>query len=189
MFKGILKDKLNLALIAGIAICGIIVVYSLAPAVRAQGDYSTEINIVGKDSDSVVSQITFPPGLAGNPVSTPFNNSDGPSDHQVLSDTDSEPVVRLLNTSGGPLLVRLEITGWTGGVVVSEDYELVASGTDNVSEVNRELSSNGSASSVATGETIPNGGHLDLYLEVVLSSSEGVSGGSTLTILGEAVGP
>jgi hypothetical protein len=146
----------------------------------------TAINIVGKDSDDAVSQITFPPGPTGATVSNPFNNVDTFTDPQLLSGSDSEPVVRLSNTSGGPLLVRLQIDGWTGGVVASEDYELVATGTDNVNVVDKELSSDGSGNTVNTGETIPNGGYLDLYLEVVLGGSEGLSGGSTLTILGES---
>jgi hypothetical protein len=183
MLKGILKDRLNLALIASIAICGVIMAYSLAPAVRAQ-EYSDAINIVGKTTDDPVSQIVFPPGQPEATVSTPFNNHDGPPNHQILSDTASEPVVRLRNISGVPLLVTLQIDDWTAGVVASENYELVDSDT-NVSEVTQELSSDGNANSVDTSVTIPAGGYLDLYLEVVLGGMEGVSGTSTLTVLGE----
>jgi hypothetical protein len=62
----------------------------------------------------------------------------------------------------------------------------VASGTNDVNIVNNVLSADGNTNSVATGVTIPAGGYLDLYLEVVLSDLEGVGGGSTLTILGES---
>jgi hypothetical protein len=94
-------------------------------------------------------------------------------------------VVRLRNISGVPLLVTLQIDDWTAGVVASENYELVDSDT-NVSEVTQELSSDGNANSVDTSVTIPAGGYLDLYLEVVLGGMEGVSGTSTLTVLGES---
>jgi hypothetical protein len=145
---------------------------------------STEINIVGKGSNDAVSQIVFPPGLTSATVSRPFNNVDTFTNPQLLSGTASEPVVRLRNASGGDLKVTLQIDGWTDGVVTQEDYELVATGTD-VSEVTQELSSDGGDNTVATDVTIPAGGYLDLYLEVVLGSSEGLSGTSMLTILGE----
>jgi len=147
---------------------------------------STAINIVGKTDNDPVSQIVFPPGLTNATVSTPFNNLDGSPNHQILSGTASEPVVRLWNNSGGDLQVWLSITNWENGVVTSENYELVDTGTNDVNIVDDVLSADGNASSVDTGVAIPAGGYLDLYLEVVLSALEGVGGGSTLTILGES---
>jgi len=148
--------------------------------------YVTTIHIVGKTSGDAVSQIVFPPGLAEAIVSTPFNDHDGPPNHQILSGTASEPVVRLRNTSARALIVWLSITNWENGVVTSENYELVDTGTNDVNIVDDVLSADGNASSVDTGVAIPAGGYLDLYLEVVLSALEGVGGGSTLTILGES---
>ncbi len=147
--------------------------------------YVTTINIVGKGADTAVSTITFPIGAPGATVSNPFNDVNGPTDKQVVAGTGSEPVVRLNNTSGGTLTVWLSITDWGNDVVASEDYELVAAGT-NVSAVTQELSADGNASSVDTGVSILSEGYLDLYLEVELCGTAGVTGTSTLTILGES---
>ena len=182
-----LRDKLDLALIAGIviAVCGILI-YSPATVVKA-AEPSLAINIVDKVGTGAVEDmiITFPEGAPEATVSNPFNNVNGPGDPQVLSIENSEPVVRLHNTSDGALLVTLEITVWTNEVVVAEDYELVVGGTTNVAEITRQLSAGGGAASEPTGESIGPDGIMDLYLEVVLNNLDGKSGESTLSILGE----
>lgn len=178
-----LRDKANLALIAGIAIaiCGILI-YSLASPVKAQ---SAAINIVGKMSDTAVGIITFPQGAPGAIISNPYNSVDGTGGPQVLHASASEPVVKLKNTSGGTLFVTLAITGWTKAVV-SERYELVATDNLTVNAVTRVLSADGNANTVVTSENITAGAYKALYLEVTLSAEYGKSGSSTLTILGQS---
>lgn len=178
-----LRDKLKLALIAGIviAVCGILI-YSPAPGVKAQ---AISILIVGKTDDTAITTITFPLGAPNATVSDPYNNVDTAADPQVLNGVNSEPVVRLKNPPGKKLLVTLQITGWTNGVVASEDYALVDTTVTNVAAVTNVLSADGGAASVATGVEIRSSSYKALYLEVVLGNLAGVSGISTLTILGE----
>jgi len=122
-------------------------------------------------------------------ISNPYNDVESTGDPQVLSATVSEPVVRLKNTSGGELVVFLQITDWANGVVTAEYYELVATGTNNVNVVDDVLSPNGLFAIVRTGTPtspiiIGAEGYLDLYLAVDLIATPGVSGTSTLTVLG-----
>ena len=179
-----LRDKLNLALITGIAIaiCGILV-FSSASIVKAVGTETT-IHIVGKEADTAVTTITFPEGAPSATISAPYSDVDS-GDPQFLDSLVSEPVVRLKNTSAGTLTVWLEINAWTAAVA-SEDYELVTTGTATVDVVDNVLSADGGAvASFSTGVTIGAGLYKDLYLEVTLSNQYGKSGTSTLTILGE----
>ncbi len=179
-----LRDKLNLALIAGIvmAICGILV-FSSASIVKAVGTETT-IEIVGKGADTPVGTITFPQGEPSDIISAPYSNVDS-GDPQFLDANNSEPVVRLKNTSVGTLRVWLEITGWTDNAVASQRYELVTDGTTTVNAVATTLSSDGTSATVDTTETLLTGAYGALYLEITLSSQYGKSGTSTLTILGE----
>ncbi len=180
-----LTDKLNLALIAAIvmAVCGMLV-FSEASTVKAAADQTT-IYIVGKAEDTAVGTITFPQGEPSATISDPYSNVDSGSP-QVVAASNSEPVARLKNTSGGTLTVWLEITGWTNGIVTAEDYELVTTGTATVDVVDNVLSADGGAvASFSTGLTIDAGLYKDLYLEVTLGAVSGKSGSSTLTILGE----
>ena len=178
-----LRDKLSLALIAGIvmAICGIMV-FSEAAMVKAVGDQTT-IHIVDKTGDSTISTITFPEGEPSTTVSAPYSDVDS-GDPQVVAGSGSEPVVRLKNTSAGTLKVWLQITSWTDAVV-AEDYALVDTTTTDVSAVNVQLSANGLAASVDTGVSMGAGTYRALYLRVTLGTGSGKSGTSTLTILGE----
>jgi len=146
---------------------------------------STAISIVGKVADTAITTITFPEGAPDATISAPYNDVDTTGDPQVLHATTSEPVVRLKNTSGVTLTVWLEITTWGNGVAVSEDYELVDSGTTTVEVVDDVLSADGNAATVNTTVTIAAAAYKALYLEIVLSSSSGASGTSTLSILGE----
>lgn len=152
----------------------------------ASSAQATSIDVVGKVADTAITTITFPEGSAGATISLPYNDVDTVSDAQVLHASTSEPVVRLKNTSAGSLDVTLEITSWTNGVAASEDYELVAPATTNIEAVTQALSADGNADSVATGVTITAGAYGALYLELVLSALAGVTGTSTLTILGES---
>jgi hypothetical protein len=183
------KDKLNLALIAGIviAIYGILI-FSLAPAVKADGD-SDAITIVGKTDTSVaaVSTITFPAGLPGAIISNPSSNAAGEEEGtpQKLDASASEPVVQLYNTSGGTLNVWLGITSWTDGAVVAENYELVDTDNVTVAAVDSVLSSDGTANTVDTTVSMDTLTYKALYLKATLGATTGLSGTSTLTILGE----
>ncbi len=152
---------------------------------QSAGAFSTALNIVDKVGDTAVTNIIFSPGAPGTTVSDPLNTVNGGTDKQVLSASASEPVVRLNNTSGAALIVSLQISPWTNGVVVSEDYELVAITDTTVAVVDNVLSATGGAATVNTTVSIANGAYLALYLEVVLIGSTGVTGTSQLTILGE----
>ena len=176
-----LRDRLNLALIAGIAIaiCGI-AIYSLPTAVKAQT--LDTIHIVGKVADTPVSTITFPQGAPGATVSNPYNDVDGVGDPQVLHANASEPVVRLKNTSGGTLTIWLGITAWTESAVASERFKLMDPATTTVESLTSEPALGASAS---TTVTIAAGAYKALYLEVTLGTGYGKTGSSTLTILGE----
>lgn len=178
-----LRDKLSLIFITGIviAVCGIIV---FSEAAMAQ---VTTIHIVAKGSENTVSTITFPQGAPSTTVSDPYNDQDTISDPQFLDTGSSDPVVRLKNTSTDTLTITLNITDWTGNVVVSERYELVDTTTTNVNSVTQTLSSDGTANTVATGQSIAASGYKALYLEVTLGAAYGKSGSSTLTILGEII--
>lgn len=185
-----LLGKLNIAttLFLAVLITGGLggATYVLASNVATQNastSQATTITVVGKVADTAVATITFPQGAPSATISVPYNDVDTVSDAQVLHATTSEPVVRLKNTSGGTLKVWLDITTWTNGVAASEDYELVA--TTDVSVVNDVLSADGNAATVDTAATIAAAAYKALYLELVLSSSAGKTGTSTLSILGE----
>lgn len=146
---------------------------------------ATSISVVGKVADDAITTITFPQGAPGATVSNPYNDVDTDSDPQFLDGSSSEPVVRLLNSSGGALNVTLGIDTWTNGIVASEDYELVPVATTNISSVASVLSADGNSASVDTGVQIASSAYNGLYLELVLSSVAAKTGTSTLTILGE----
>jgi len=147
---------------------------------------STTIGIVSKSTDVAVTTITFPPGAPSSTVDKPYNNLDS-GDPQFLDTMVSEPVVRLLNTSGGTLTVTLKLPNdWTNDVVTAEYYELVDTANTTVDSVDMELSADGNAAEVATGVSINAAAYKALYLKVDLSALAGVSGGATIAILGES---
>jgi hypothetical protein len=186
--RRILTLSIALALVATM----VMPMAALADNNASQGasTFASTINIVSKTgSDTAVANIYFPAADPGTTVSIPFNPDDpyesGIPDFQVLSDTVSEPVVKLKNTSDEELMVWLSVSAWENGVVTQERYELVAAGTTDVSSVDTVLSSDGSANTLPTAVNIAaSGGYLDLYLEVDLINTAGVGGGSVLTILG-----
>jgi hypothetical protein len=189
------KRILTLAIVLALVATMVVPVTALAGNQSGQqaATFSTTIEIVSKVDDTAVSQILFPPASPGATVSNPWNNADDPSSPpdppthtQLLSASASEPVVRLGNNTGGNLVVWLVISDWTSDVVVSEDYELVDTGTATVDVVDDVLSLDGDAATVHTGVTINNGTYKDLYLEVVLSGTGGLYGTSMLSILGTA---
>ena len=53
------RDKLNLALIAGVAICGLMMFPSVS-TVRAQDGMATAIELRAQDYSTAISNITFP---------------------------------------------------------------------------------------------------------------------------------
>jgi hypothetical protein len=151
---------------------------------EASTSQATTISIVRKVNDTAVSTITFPQGSPGATVSDPYNSGDGSGDSQVLDPDNSEPVVRLKNTSGGTLQVTLEITSWTDAVD-AEYYEIIDTTTTNVESVEQVLSADGTAAIVDTGATISNGAYKAIYLAIDLSADAGKSGTSTIAVLGE----
>ncbi len=178
-----LRDKLNLALIAGIvmAICGTLV-FSSASIVKAQADLTT-IYIVGKSTTDAVGTITFPEGEPSDVISNPYSDVDSGSP-QFLNANNSEPVVRLRNTSVGTLKVWLGITPWTDAVA-SERYVLSDPAVTTTASLTSATAL--TTTSTDTTSTIDAAAFLALYLEVTLSADYGKSGTSTLTILGEAL--
>ncbi len=193
MISKINKAENKSLILAGVLILTATLVMSAA-VLAADNDASQEasttqaatVSIVGKVADTAITTITFPEGAASATISTPYNNVDTVTDAQVVAGSDSEPVVRLNNTSGGTLQAWLEITTWSDGVAASEDYELVTTATTNVAVVDDVLSADGNSASVDTSVTIPTTEYRALYLELVLSALSGKSGTSTLTVLGEA---
>jgi len=187
------KTEKKILISAGVLVLAVVLIASTV--VFAQDHTATQeastskvttISIVGKVADTAVSTITFPEGAPSATVSDPYNNVDTDNDPQVVASSDSEPVVRLKNTSAGTLKVWLGITDWTNGVVASQDYELVETTTTTVAAVEKVLSSNGNAATVDTTETIAASAYKALYLEIVLSTVAGKSSTSTLSVLGES---
>ena len=188
--KKIIKKSAVLAMILALAVTSVSQMTVLAASNDsnqvASTSKATSIKVRGKTAATEVTTITFPEGAPSAVISAPYNDVEGSGDPQVLSDTASEPVVRLYNDSGGILTTWLEITTWTDGVAASEDYELVATGTATVAAVDDVLSADGNAASVNTAVTIDAATYKDLYLKLTLSASAGKSGTSTLTVLGES---
>ncbi|MFA6397748.1 MAG: hypothetical protein WDK96_02790 [Candidatus Paceibacterota bacterium] len=148
---------------------------------------ATTISVVGKVADTAVTTITFPQGAPSATISNPYNDVDTVTDAQVLSGTVSEPVVRLKNTSGGALNITLEITSWTNGIAASEGYALSDPATTTTTTItDTNLSADGNSATVATGASVASTAYKALYLEMILSALAGVSGTSTLTVLGES---
>lgn len=137
--------------------------------------------------DTAVFTITFTEDVPGATITDPSNNIDGSGDPQVLSASESEPVVKIKNTHGTQAYnVVLEITTWTNSVVSMEYYNLAADGATNIDIVETALSNaDGVAKTVSTGVSISAGTYKDLYLKLVLSSLAGKTGESTLSVLGE----
>ena len=187
------KEKKILAgvlILAAMLIISVAVFASNEATQQASTSKVTTITIVGKVDDTAVATITFPEAAPSSTVSNPYNSVDGsgdpPNKNQVVAGSNSEPVVRLKNTSGGTLYVWLSITSWTNSIAASEDYELVATTTTDVSVVDDVLSSDGNANTVDTDISMDTGTYKALYLELNLSSVAGKTGTSTLSVLGES---
>jgi hypothetical protein len=194
------KRILTLAIVLALVATMVVPVTALASNEAGQGasTFTGTIEIVAKYSDEAVDTIAFPPAAPGTTVSSPVNFTDWypgvdplpPPDNweQALSDTDSSPVARLLNNSGGDFVVWLQVSNWGGTprIVTQERYELVDNGATDVSSVDTVLSPDGAAYTICTFVTIADSDYKDLYLEVDLCGTAGVSGGSLLTVLGSA---
>lgn len=185
MKKRILAIGIVLALVTALAVPMAVLAADNDASQGASTSQSTSIEIRATEVATLVPTITFPQGAPSAIISDPYNSVESTGDPQVLSGTISEPVVRLYNGSGGALNVTLEITSWTSSVVASERYELVSTGTNTVAVVDDVLSSDGTAATVDTGQSIAATTYMDLYLEVTLGAGSGASGTSTLTVLGE----
>jgi len=190
-----LLGKLNIVLaltLIMVIVGGLNATYVLATNEATQSASSaaaTTITVVGKVADTAITTITFPEGAPSATISTPYNDVDTVSDAQVLHATTSEPVVRLKNTSAGALNISLSISSWTGSIAASEGYALSDPATTTTSAVtDNNLSTDGTngLSPVATGVSVSAAAYKALYLELILSSSAGATGTSTLTILGES---
>lgn len=144
---------------------------------------ATSINVVDKTGDVAITTITFPAGAVSTSIVTPSSDQDS-GNAQVVAAENSEPVVRLKNTSAGALDAWLSITSWDAAVI-AEDYELVTEATTNVAAVDDALSADGQSATVDTNTSVAAGGYMALYLGIDLSANAGKSGSSTLTILGE----
>jgi len=187
------KRILTLSIALALVVTMLVPVAALATNEAGQGasTFSGTIEIVSKHTDDAVDIIGFPPAQPGTTVSWPFNFTDWdpatdppPPDWQVLDPSNSEPVARLKNNSAGELLVWLQVSDWTSGVVVAEYYELVDTTDTTVAVVDDVLSPDGGAYMVVTNQTIASAAYKALYLEVDLSTTPGLSGGSLLTVLG-----
>jgi len=181
-----LKEKLNLVLIAGIAICEI-VIFSLAPVVQAQT--STAIEIRAQDYITAVSTITFPQGAPGDTVSNPSNDHVGDVAQTFGAAGTAKPVVTLVNTSGGTLTIWYNITTFAPDNVVSNEYYLIntkGAACASADAITNDVSFGADTTTGVTIEKSPPGKNdKDLYLKITLSDVAGKSGTSTLTILGE----
>ena len=190
-----LLGKLNIVLaltLVVVIVGGLNMTYVLATNTATQSASSaaaTTITVVGKVADTAITTITFPEGAPSATISVPYNDVDTVSDAQVLSGTVSEPVVRLKNTSAGALNISLSISSWTGSIAASEGYALsdpATTTTSTVTDNNLSTDGNDGLSPVATGVSVSAAAYKALYLELILSSSAGATGTSTLTILGES---
>ena len=181
-----LRDKLNLVLIAGIAICGI-VIFSLAPVVQAQ-IFSNVIEIRAQDYLTPVTDITFPEAAPGDTVSQPYNNVNGSGSPQAFGDPGT-PVVTLFNGGSVTYTIWYNIATFTEGIVSNEYYLINAKGaacTSADSITNAVTFDTDTTTGVTIGKSPPAKNDKDLYLKITLSDVAGASGTSTLTILGES---
>ncbi len=183
-----LRDKLNLALIAGIvmALCGILV-FSSASIVKAAPIYNG-IEIRAQDYTTAVTSITFPQAEPGATVSQPYNDVDESGSPQTFGNPGT-PVVTLVNTdSGTAYLIYYNITTFENGVVSNEYYLINAKGAEcaNAGAISNTVTFGADTISVGP-TTIAASGEMDLYLKVDLGAGYGKSGTSTLTILGESL--
>lgn len=149
--------------------------------------YYDSIQIRAKDYTTSISSITFPEATPGKIVSNPYNDIDTVSSPQTFGGAGTaEPVVTLFNGGAGSLIVWYNISSYTEGAVSNEYYAINDKGAA-CADANCVSNSMTFDSNVSTGTTMAAGAgnEKDLYLKVVLNSSWGKSGTSTLTILGE----
>ena len=180
------RDKLNLALIAGIvmAICGILV-FSEAAIVKAQ-PYSETIEVMDQAGTTAITTINFPESTAGTEVITPYNDEDTSGSPQVFGGS-STPVATLISGTDYKVHCTIsEVTGWTT-LVADENLYL----TDSTAVTKAAF--DGAKYTITewgvqkdTGFTVTTAVK-NLYLTITLNSVYGKSGTSTLTILGESL--
>lgn len=144
---------------------------------------ATTISVNNQDYSTNVSTITFPAGLPNAVISNPSNGTQS----QVLGGAGTaKPVVTLLNSSGGTLIIWYNITTFENGVASGEDYVIKTKAAEcaNAAAIDQVVSFD--ANTTATTQiTTGAGNEKDLYLKLTLSSLAGKTGTSTLTILGE----
>jgi hypothetical protein len=189
-----LTHRLILALIVGTVavICGV-VVYSLAPTVKAQQNPSTAIDIRAQNYTDNVSSITFPLGAPEATVSTPYNNVNGSGSSQTFGDAvTAKPVATLVNTATVPYRIWYNMTTFAPYNVVANEYYLITdkgAGCENASVITNAVTFDANTISIGSttiaAATDPDASKKDLYLKVILSTVAGKTGTSTITILGE----
>jgi type II secretory pathway pseudopilin PulG len=182
MKKGILSIALSLALISTF-VAPTVVMASNEATQSASTNQATTIAIKAQDYSTDVAEITFPAGTPGATISNPSNDQ---SETQTFGDAGTaKPVVTLV--SDATYTVYYQITEFSGDVVASEYYLLNDKGAvcADAASVSNAVTFD---SITSTSTTIDAGtdNAKDFYLKVVLSSSAGKSGSSTLTILGES---
>jgi hypothetical protein len=185
MVKRILTLAMSLALILVVALPLGLNAANTGTQQASTSGTSSSLNIVSKSADTAISTIVFPRGTPGATISNPYNNIDNTGDAQYLAESNSEPVVRIKNTSESVLKVYIEVSAWSNSIVSSENYALINDGSKNVNSLTQSLSDDGGHHIVNTETTLQSGVYGDLYLAVVLSNSQAISGSSTITILGE----
>lgn len=183
-----MMKKMTLGLVVSlILICALVapgaVLASNQATQNASSSRATTIAIKAQDYSTDVTTITFPEGAPSATISDPSNDQ---SETQVFGNaTTAKPVVTLV--SDATYTVYYEISTFTNSVVTSEYYLLNDKGAAcaDAGSVNNAVTFD---SVTSTGTTINAGtdNAKDLYLKIVLSSSAGKSGTSTLSILGES---
>ncbi len=181
-----------------LALAGVLVLVAVlvVPMAVLAGNVATQsastssaatIEIRAQNYTAAVATITFPEGVPGATVSTPYNDVDGSGSPQAFGGGSSTPVVTLYNGGSITYTIWYNITTFTNDVVSSEHYLINTKGGDcaNADAINQSVAFD---ADTTTGTTIAAGGgnEKDLYLKIVLNAEAGKTGTSTLTILGES---
>jgi len=151
------------------------------------------INIRAQDCTTAVAAITFPVDAPSTEVSDPSN--DKPETQILGAAGTAKPVVTLVNTAAVAYTVWYNIGAFSEGVVSSENYVIIAKGSEclNADAITESATLDGSdhvctgtiTTIAATGDS-GEADERDLYLKITLSALAGKQGTSTLTILGES---
>lgn len=182
-----MKRQMLALVLSLVLICGFVaptaVVASNQATQNASTSRATTIAVKAQDYSTDVGNITFPEGTPGATVSNPSNDQ---SETQAFGGAGTaKPVVTLV--SDATYTVYYEISAFTNSVVANE-YYLVNDKGAACADADSVSNAVTFGAVTSTGVTINSGtdNAKDLYLKVVLSSTAGKSGTSTLSILGES---